>query len=445
MERMESGIADDTTTTRLPSIADRLRAGSVVLAATIVLTGLVDVLVRPGGIEPVAWIYAGHFLLVVAVQLVTRRALRRDHAEWIAAGAVVLWNGLFCSYAAQSPDQIAALSAPTLVILTASALMLPWGVRRQAIVASACVLGYALAFAASGHVLELGSVYAFVSLVGAAAVSCAGAYVIEQHGRIIGAQTERLTEQNRLMREEGVKKDEFLASVSHELRTPLNVVLGYIDLLLDHSFGPLEPPQRDILHRITRNASNLSHLINDLIDLSRIDAGRLKVELAVVDVAPLFGDMRGVVEVLLAGHDVAFSDDIAPGCGRVHADPERLKQILSNLLVNAVKFTESGSITLSTATRGADVVAISVTDTGIGIPPGAHRAIFEPFRQVHDRSRRAGGAGIGLAISTRLAELMGGSLGVESEPGRGSCFTLLLPTAAKADVGEPASLLRHAS
>jgi two-component system sensor histidine kinase/response regulator len=293
------------------------------------------------------------------------------------------------------------------------------------VLANAFFLAYVGVFAASGRTPDRAMLYAGMCLLGAAAISCVGAYTLHRQERAMN----RRDAENRLLREAAVKKDEFLASVSHELRTPLNVILGYIDLLLDHSFGPLEPAQRDILHRITKNASNLSHLINDLIDLSRIEAGRLKIELETVDLGPLFGDMRSLMEVLLAGHDVAFHTALAPGCTRVRADGERLKQIVSNLLVNAVKFTERGSITLRAEARGIDTTVVSVTDTGIGIPAAAHRAIFEPFRQVHDRSRHVPGAGIGLSISSRLAQLMGGSLTVESEPGRGSCFTLTVPAA----------------
>ncbi len=242
---------------------------------------------------------------------------------------------------------------------------------------------------------------------------------------------------NSSLRDSAVRKDEFLASVSHELRTPLNVVLGYIDLLLDHSFGPLEPAQRDILHRITKNASNLSHLINDLVDLSRIDAGRMPIEMEAVELGPLFSDLSAVMDVLLAGHDVTFESAIAPECGSVHADPDRLKQIVSNLLVNAVKFTERGSIALRATSNGAGYVSIVVSDTGIGIPGADQRIIFEPFRQVHDRERRAPGAGLGLSISSRLATLMGGTLGVESAPGRGSSFTLLLDAATSAVSAPP--------
>jgi signal transduction histidine kinase len=264
-----------------------------------------------------------------------------------------------------------------------------------------------------------------------AGVSAAGlaAWLVARHQRQLDDDLATIRALNLSLRDTAVRKDEFLASVSHELRTPLNVVLGYIDLLLDHSFGPLEPAQRDILHRITKNASNLSHLINDLVDLSRIEAGRMPVEMEIVELGPLFADLSAVMEVLLAGHDVAFESAIAPECGHVSADPDRLKQIVSNLLVNAVKFTERGSIALRAEALPDGRMAITVADTGIGIPAGDQRVIFEPFRQAHDRQRRAPGAGIGLSISSRLATLMGGTLGVESAPGRGSIFTLVLDTA----------------
>ncbi|MEO6027968.1 MAG: HAMP domain-containing sensor histidine kinase [Candidatus Binatia bacterium] len=274
-----------------------------------------------------------------------------------------------------------------------------------------------------------------LSIVGVGA--SAGAWLLALRRRQLDGDLADVHALNSRLRDSAVRKDEFLASVSHELRTPLNVVLGYIDLLLDHSFGPLEPAQRDILHRITKNASNLSHLINDLVDLSRIDAGRMPIEMEVVELGPLFADLSAVMDVLLAGHDVTFESAIAPECGYVHADPDRLKQIVSNLLVNAVKFTERGSIALRATSNGAGYVSIVVSDTGIGIPGADQRIIFEPFRQVHDRERRAPGAGLGLSISSRLATLMGGTLGVESAPGRGSSFTLVLDATTPAVSAPP--------
>jgi signal transduction histidine kinase len=266
-------------------------------------------------------------------------------------------------------------------------------------------------------------------LAGGAVAGVVAYLGLERQRRVLGAEAKRLSTRNEELCAAAVRKDEFLASVSHELRTPLNVVLGYIDLLLDDSFGALEPSQRDILHRITKNASNLSHLVNDLLDLSRIEAGRMRIEIGTVQLEPLFADLSAVMTVLLAGHDVTFMAEIASSCTSVRADPHRLKQVVSNLLVNAVKFTERGSITLRAETGSDGRMVVSVTDTGIGIPLGEHGAIFEPFRQVHDRERRAPGAGIGLSISARLANLMGGELGVTSSPGQGSRFTLILDAA----------------
>ena len=408
-------------------IARRLRLGSLVLAATVALSAVLDLAIRPGGFLPVAWIYGADFALVFLVQLASRHPQTRAHIIPVAVLAVILWNALFCSYAALSPREIPVPIAPSIVIVTAAALLFPWGLRLQSIVAGACVLTCAGTLVLAGRYADLDALHALASLLGAAVVSCVGAYLVDRRAHLVDRQTAGLRERNRLMREAAVRKDEFLASVSHELRTPVNVVLGYVDLLLDHSFGPLEPAQRDVLHRIARNAANLSNLINDLIDLSRIDAGRLKVEIGAVELQPLFADLSGVMEVLLAGHDVKFTSKIVPRCARVSADPERLKQIVSNLLVNAVKFTERGSITLSAEPRPDGSVALVVADTGIGIPSTAQRAIFEPFRRVHDPSLRVPGAGIGLSISSRLAHLMGGSLTVESEPGLGSRFTLVIP------------------
>lgn len=422
---MENGSLENETSAVTTTLAERLRTGSLAFAAIVLLHATIDLPRRPGGAGATIWLYALALAVAATVHLALRDTRLRARAAVVGAAAVVSWNFLLCLYAVMSPSSTGALLAVSTALVTAAAFLLPWGMRVQTTVAIVCVMTYVVALASAAATPEPGTLYALASLIVAAAASCAGAYASERQARLAS----RLIAENRTAREAGVKKDEFLASVSHELRTPLNVVLGYIDLLLDHSFGPLEPAQRDILHRITKNASNLSHLINDLIDLSRIEAGRLKIELHAVDVAPLFGDMRSLMDMLLAGHDVAFHAELAPGCTPVRADAERLKQIVSNLLVNAVKFTETGSITLRADPCG-DAVAISVTDTGIGIPPAAHSAIFEPFRQVHDRSRRVPGAGIGLSISSRLAQLMGGSLAVESEPGRGSRFTLTVPAAA---------------
>jgi signal transduction histidine kinase len=249
----------------------------------------------------------------------------------------------------------------------------------------------------------------------------------------------RLRRTSRTMRAKAVEKADLLAGVSHELRTPLNVVLGYVDLLLDRSAGsPLAPAQREILGGIGRNAATLSHLVNDLADLSRIQAGRLRVAMAPVEVAPLFAELSTLMDLLLAGRDVGFTARIEPACERVEADPDRLRQVVSNLLVNAVKLTERGLITLAAEPDGAGGVVISVAKTEFGTVPAAPRPSGEPLRGGHAPGDRAPGAGVGLSISSRLASLMGATVTVESEPGRGSRFALGL-RAAPAAGGVPAS------
>jgi len=292
-----------------------------------------------------------------------------------------------------------------------------------------------LALSSTGARAGAGVVCVLALLAATALLSSAWLCRAGARVRALERHVEDLARAGRALREAGVQKDEFLASVSHEIRTPVNVVLGYADLLLEDAFGKLAPAQREIVQRIGKNADDLSRLINDLIDLSRLDAGRLKIEIGAVDLAPLFGELSGIVEVMLAGkagEDVSFTASVAADCPRVSADPDRLKQILSNLLVNAAKFTERGSIALRAERRGEDQVLVSVTDTGVGIPPSAHAAIFEPFRQLHEHGR-TGGAGIGLAVSARLAQRMGGTLAVESEPGRGARFTLTLPACGRVE------------
>lgn len=315
--------------------------------------------------------------------------------------------------------------APTAASVPVAHFQAGFGAVMAVMLAAALCLGLWLVAHETG-LTHLASRASFGVGVGGVAAGVFLAAYAERRRRMLAEQLSALRADNLGLNERCVRKDEFLASVSHELRTPLNVVLGYIDLLLDHSFGTLEPAQRDILHRITKNASNLSHLINDLVDLSRIEAGHMRIEMEIVELGPLFTDLTAVMDVLLAGRDVTFGAHMAPACERLHADPDRLKQIVSNLLVNAVKFTERGRITLSAAAGSDGLVEIAVTDTGIGIPVADQQAIFEPFRQVHDREHRAPGAGIGLSISSRLAVLMGGSLRVDSAPGRGSRFTLAL-------------------
>lgn len=227
-------------------------------------------------------------------------------------------------------------------------------------------------------------------------------------------------------------KDEFVANMSHELRTPLNAILGYTYLLSEGQTGPLSTEQAAAIGKIDSSATILLHLINDLLDLSHLKLGRADLVLAPDDAVRI---ARRAVEAAGAPpQGVQFSLDAPSPEVAITTDGEKAVKILQNLLSNAYKFTREGRITLRVRrTDGAHgVVEWLVTDTGIGIPEEQHDAIFDEFRQVDGSSTRLyGGTGLGLALSRRLAEALGGSIDVESRPGSGSTFALRLPVTVR--------------
>jgi signal transduction histidine kinase len=225
-------------------------------------------------------------------------------------------------------------------------------------------------------------------------------------------------------------KTDFLAAMSHELRTPLNAIRGYTDLLLLGVRGAVTDGQRDDLERIARSERHLSGIINDILNYARVEAGVVEYALRPVAVAEVFASVEPLVRPQLTARSLDFAVDAVGGL-HVHADPEKVRQVLLNLLANAVKFTEPGGRVWLGAEALGRAVAMRVHDTGVGIPPDRRSAIFEPFVQVHrSLSTPVEGTGLGLAISRDLARGMGGDLTVESTPGAGSTFTLTLPTSA---------------
>lgn len=227
-------------------------------------------------------------------------------------------------------------------------------------------------------------------------------------------------------------KSQFLANVSHEFRTPLNAIIGYAELLQEEM--PSAPPAVHAdLGRINRSAQHLRGLVNDVIELSRVEAGRITLEIQPVSVETLVGDVASVVTPVVRGNGNALEVVGAAGAGVLVADPLKVRQILVNLVGNAGKFTHDGRISLVCArerVRGEEHVVFRVTDTGIGMDPEqlARISRFEPFVQADASiTRRYGGTGLGLTISQRLCRLMGGSLVIESEPGVGTTVTCRLP------------------
>ncbi|MBN1955920.1 MAG: GAF domain-containing protein [Anaerolineae bacterium] len=222
-------------------------------------------------------------------------------------------------------------------------------------------------------------------------------------------------------------KSAFLASMSHELRTPLNAIIGFTRLVKRRSEGLLPQKQVDNLDKVLVSAEHLLNLINVVLDISKIEAGRLDVYPAVFHVGSLVDVCLRTMQPLLKSEELAMVKDVAEGLPPLFTDQEKVRQILINLLSNAVKFTEEGSITV-TARQEGEMLRLAVADTGIGIPRQAQERIFQEFQQADSgTTRKYGGTGLGLAISRRLARLLGGDIVVESQVGVGSTFTVTLP------------------
>jgi signal transduction histidine kinase len=245
----------------------------------------------------------------------------------------------------------------------------------------------------------------------------------------------RLHETNERLGRVSALKDQFLANVSHDLRTPLNVIIGFAQLALEDTFGAPTPELREILERMLASARQQLTLVQDLLDVSRLELNGLSVKPTAVALRPLFADMEFLTTSLLRHKPVRFAVEAPAADTWVQADADRLRQVLTNLLANAAKFTDEGTIGLR-AVAAREGIRIEVSDTGIGIAPEEVAAVFEPFRQV-DSDRAVLGTGLGLAIAQRLAHLMAGTLTLESTLGRGSTFTLTLP-AVGSDLGDTA-------
>jgi PAS domain S-box-containing protein len=224
-------------------------------------------------------------------------------------------------------------------------------------------------------------------------------------------------------------KTEFLATVSHELRTPLNAIAGYVDLLTMGVRGPVNEQQREDLERIRRSQQHLLSIINDLLNFSRVEAGRISYQIESVNVGDAVDTVAAMIEPQALAKGLALS---VTGCASppsVLADAQKLQQVLLNLLTNAVKFTPTGGSVAIGCARQGQMVRISVKDTGPGIPRHMHEMVFEPFVQLgRSLSSSHEGAGLGLAISRDLARAMGGDLTLESEEGEGATFSVSLPS-----------------
>ncbi|MBD8597286.1 MULTISPECIES: sensor histidine kinase [unclassified Pseudomonas] len=239
-----------------------------------------------------------------------------------------------------------------------------------------------------------------------------------------------LEDQADQLREASDLKSRFLSYMSHEFRTPLGSILSIASLLSDELDGPLGAEQHKQVAFISTAARELSDMVDDLLDLAKIEAGRISISPAWFDMFDLFSALRGMFRPIVdtSAVDLIFEQPV--GLPRLYTDDQKLAQILRNFISNSLKFTQRGEVRVSARLESEDSIRFAVTDTGIGIPQELHGALFEDFIQVDSPlQKRLRGTGLGLSLCKRFAELLGGRVGVDSEPGVGSTFYVVIPLA----------------
>jgi signal transduction histidine kinase len=269
-------------------------------------------------------------------------------------------------------------------------------------------------------------------VVGWAAAEAAGDDDLASVARLLAAQTAGALAGARAyarLSEAAYRRERFFSAMSHDLRTPITAIVGYSELLADGIVGELTAQQKEMVERISQVSGHLSQLVNDILDLAKLDAGRMEFHCQEVRLGDLVDEALVVVQPQAGSKSLGLRVELGEAAGRdVCVDAPRVRQILVNLLSNAVKFTERGEVVVTAGSAGAGSW-IEVRDTGPGLPPGSEEAVFEEFLQIAagNESKGEPGSGLGLAISRRLARAMGGDLRARSEAGAGAAFTLVLP------------------
>jgi signal transduction histidine kinase len=258
---------------------------------------------------------------------------------------------------------------------------------------------------------------------------------LEETNRGVVALYAELDAQAEQLREATELKSRFLAYMSHEFRTPINSIRSIARLLMDRVDGPLSPEQERQVGFIQHTATEFAEMVDDLLDLAKVEAGRVEISPAWFEMVDLFSALRGMFKPVLTNPDVNLVFEEPADVLKLYTDDRKLSQILRNFIANALKFTQRGEVRVSVRLVG-EMATFSVADTGIGIAPEFHDAIFDDYSQVQSPlQKRLRGTGLGLALSKRLAVILGGSVGVQSALGKGSVFSLTIPVQLKVGDG----------
>jgi signal transduction histidine kinase len=251
---------------------------------------------------------------------------------------------------------------------------------------------------------------------------------LEETNRGVLALYAELDTQAEQLRQATELKSRFLAYMSHEFRTPINSIRSITRLLLDRVDGPLTEEQEKQVTFVQQNATEFAEMVDDLLDLAKVEAGRVEISPAWFEMVDLFSALRGMFKPVLTNPSVHLVFEEPQDVPKLFTDDRKLSQILRNFVSNALKFTPRGEVRVSAKLEGEGRITFSVTDTGIGIAPEFHDTIFKDFSQVQSvLQKRLRGTGLGLALSKKLAELLGGSVALQSEPGKGSVFSVTIP------------------
>ena len=256
---------------------------------------------------------------------------------------------------------------------------------------------------------------------------------LEETNRGVVALYAELDHQADQLRQATELKGRFLAYMSHEFRTPINAIRSIARLLIDRVDGPLTDEQAKQVEFIQQTASEFAEMVDDLLDLAKMDAGRVEISPAWFEMVDLFSALRGMFKPVLTNPDVVLIFEAPSERLKLYTDDRKLSQILRNFISNALKFTARGEVRVTASKVGEDVVRFSVADTGIGIAPEYHASLFEDFTQVKSPlQKKLRGTGLGLSLSRKLAEMLGGTVTLESELGKGSVFSVTIPRTIQA-------------